>query len=72
MNLIKNNTVTIENMQLVEKTYGPDLGGIKSKSTRIKPMAVRSQVIETSDELLQANEEITLSKDEQMIMAQSS
>ena len=43
MNLIKNNTVTTEDMQLAEKIYGPDLDGIKNISTRNKPMVVRSK-----------------------------
>ena len=62
-NLIRNNTVTAEDIQLAEKAYGNDLGGIKSKSTRSKPEVVKSQVITIPDELLQVNEEITLSID---------
>ena len=62
MNLIKNTIVTTEDMQLAEKSHGPDLGGIKSKSTRSKPIAVRTQVIEMLDEILQVNEEISSPK----------
>ena len=60
MNLIRNNTVTTEDIQLAEKTYGSDLGGIKSKSTRSNPLPVKNQVITMPDDLLQVNEEITL------------
>jgi hypothetical protein len=34
MNLIKNNVVTMDDVNLAEKAYGPDVGGIKGKTTR--------------------------------------
>ena len=34
MNLIKNNTVTTADVNLATKAYGPDVGGIKGKTTR--------------------------------------
>jgi hypothetical protein len=46
MNLIKNNVVTTEDVTLATKTYGPDISGIKGKTTRQKPTTVESNIVE--------------------------
>ena len=63
MNLIKDCEVKTEDVNLAEKVYGPDVGAIKGKSTRVKPTPVTSEIIEIPDELLKLQEEITLSMD---------
>ena len=63
MNLIRNNEVTTEDINLAVKTYGPDVGHIKGKTTRQKPSPVTSNLIEIPDELIRINEDIKLSID---------
>ena len=40
MNLIKNNPIRNENIKLDEKVFGPDVGTIKEKTTRRRPLLV--------------------------------
>ena len=40
MNCIKNNPVTIKDVQLAEKIFGPDIGSIKGRTTHSKPALV--------------------------------
>eukprot|EP00957_Ditylum_brightwellii_P161374 12287363-Ditylum_brightwellii.AAC.1 len=63
MNLIRNNEVTTEDINLTVKTYGPDVGHIKGKTTRQKLLPVTSNLIEIPDELIRVNEDIKLSID---------
>jgi hypothetical protein len=62
-NLIKNNAVTTDNVNLATKAYGPDLGAIKGKTTRSKPTPVTSNIVEIPDELLEVQQDLTLSMD---------
>ena len=39
MNLVKDNQVTIEDIDLAQKLFGPDVGPIKGKTTRKKIQA---------------------------------
>ena len=63
MNMIKNSEITTEDVNLAEKAFGPDVGALKSKTTRRKPAKAISNVIEIPTELLSINEDITLSID---------
>ena len=45
MNLIKNNVVAMDNTNLAMKAYDPDVGGIESKTTRISPTPVISNIV---------------------------
>eukprot|EP00957_Ditylum_brightwellii_P127411 9716093-Ditylum_brightwellii.AAC.1 len=63
MNLIRNNEVTTEDINLAVKTYGPDAGHIKGKTTHQKPLPVLSNLIEIPDKVIQVNEDIKLSID---------
>jgi hypothetical protein len=63
MNLIKNNEVTTTDVNLAEKIFGPDIGAIKGKTTRSKPTPVTSNLVEIPDELLNIQEEMTISMD---------
>ena len=63
MNLIRNNEVATEDVNLAEKAFGPDVGAIKSKTSRRRPTQVFSNVIERPDELLQVQHKVPLSMD---------
>jgi hypothetical protein len=63
MNLIKNNVVTTDDVNLAIKAYGPDVGAIKGKTTRSKPTPVTSNILEIPDELLEVQQDLTLSMD---------
>jgi hypothetical protein len=63
MNLIKDNQVTTEDVNLAIKSYGPDMGAIKGKTTRTKPIPVTSNLIKLSDKLVRMNKDVVLSID---------
>jgi hypothetical protein len=63
MNLIKNNVVTTEDVILAMKAYGPDISGIKGKTTRQKPTTVESNIVEIPDELLEIQQDLKVSMD---------
>jgi hypothetical protein len=63
MNLIKNNVVTTDNVNLATRAYGPDVSGIKDKTTRTKPMIVESNIVEIPDELLEIQQDLKVSMD---------
>jgi hypothetical protein len=63
MNLIRNNVVTTEDVNLATKAYGPDVGAIKGKTTRTKPTPVVSNHVEIPDELLNVQQDKTVSMD---------
>ena len=63
MNLIRNNQVTIEDVNLATKAYGPDIGTIKGKTTRSRPAPVTSNLVEIPDELLEVQKDVIMSID---------
>ena len=63
MNLIKDNVVTTDDVNLATKAYGPDVGGIKGKTTGRKPTPVTSNIVEIPDELPEVQQDLTLSMD---------
>jgi hypothetical protein len=63
MNRIKNNVVTAHDVNLATKAYSPDVGAIKGKTTRSKPTPVTSNIVEIPDELLEVQQDLTLSMD---------
>ena len=63
MNLIKNNQVTTDDVNLATKVYGPDVGAIKGKTTRSRPTPVTNNIVEIPDELLDIQQDLTVSMD---------
>jgi hypothetical protein len=60
MNSIKDCPVTLDDINLAENIYGPDVASLKGKSTRPRPTPVVSDIIEVPDELIAAQHEIDL------------
>jgi hypothetical protein len=50
-------------VNLATKAYGPDVGGIKGKTMRSRPMPVTSNIVEIPDELLEIQQDLTISMD---------
>lgn len=63
MNCIVNNPVTIEDINIAEKIYGPDIGSLKGKTTRQKPAPVVSDYIEIPRQLYENHQEVVLCMD---------
>jgi len=59
-NMIKNNPVTIEDINIAEAIYGKDVSSLQGKSTRRKPEVVRSDLIEIPKQLIERNQNIEL------------
>ena len=52
MNLMRDNEVTTEDVELAEKTFRPDIGELKGKVKRSRPLPIQSQAIDMSRGLL--------------------
>ena len=52
MNLTGDNEVTTEDVELAEKTFRPDIGELKGKVKRSRPLPIQSQAIDMSRGLL--------------------
>ncbi|KAG7340379.1 hypothetical protein IV203_023922 [Nitzschia inconspicua] len=63
MNTIKNCPVTVDDIKLAEKIYGPDVATIKGKATRSRPTPVVNDIIEIPKELIAAQHDVELSID---------
>ena len=60
---IKNCPVTIEDINLAEKIFGPDISSLKGKSTRTKVATVTNDHIEIPEEIYQLYQELELCMD---------
>jgi hypothetical protein len=60
MNVIQNCPVTVEDVNISEKIFGPDMSSLKVKSTRRKPKPVRSDLIEIPKEIITKHHDIDL------------
>ena len=59
-NTIRNCPVTVEDVKLAERLFGPDVGTLKGKSKRRKPMPVVVDNIEIPDEIREVHKDVTL------------
>ena len=62
-NIIKNCPVTVEDVNIAEKIFGPDIGALKGKSTRRRPTPVRDDYIEIPPELIEKNQNLIYALD---------
>jgi hypothetical protein len=60
MNLIANKLVTTENIKIAEEIFGPDIGSLKGKTTREKPVLVINDYINILKELTVKQTDIIL------------
>ena len=63
VNGIRNCPVTTTDIALAEKIFGPDIGTLKGKTTRQKPLPVVEDYIEIPPELLRDHQEVILAMD---------
>jgi hypothetical protein len=59
MNIIKNCPVTVEDVNIADQIFGPDMSSLKGKSTRRKPKPpVRQDLIEIPKELITKHQKV--------------
>jgi hypothetical protein len=63
MNVIQNCPMTVEDVNISEKLFGPDMSSLKGKSMRRKPKPVRSDLIEIQKEIITKHHDIDLCMD---------
>jgi hypothetical protein len=59
-NAIRNNPVTLEDINIAERIFGPEIRRIKGTTTRTKPTPVISNYIEIPEELINKQKNVTL------------
>jgi hypothetical protein len=67
MNVIKNSPVTVEDINIDEEIFGPDVSSLRGKSTRLKPTPVRKDIIQIPKELIVKHHDIELYMDNMYI-----
>ena len=63
MNTIKNLPITLDDINIAEQIFGPDVGALKGKTTRQQPAAVVSDYIYIPREIIDMHQNITLCMD---------
>ena len=63
MKTVAHNPVTTDDIMIAEKIFGHDIGDLKGKTTRRKPLPVVSDYIEIPKELISAQRAVTLCMD---------
>ena len=62
-NIIQNCPVTVEDVNIAESIFGPDMGTLKGKTVRRKPPIVKSDLVEIPPELKEKHQGVTLCVD---------
>ena len=63
MILVKDNEITLKDIDIAEKAYGPDIGSIKGKTTRRNKNESDNDMIEILEELISKNRYLEISVD---------
>jgi hypothetical protein len=63
MNIIQNCPVTVKDVNIADKIFGPDMSSLKGKSTRRKPKPVRRDLIEIPKEIITKHHNVELCMD---------
>ncbi|KAL7564642.1 hypothetical protein ACA910_009330 [Epithemia clementina (nom. ined.)] len=66
-NVIRNNPVTVEDIDLAEQIFGPDIGSLKGKLTRKRPTPIVNDYIEIPSELIRQHEDVQMCIDTMFI-----
>jgi hypothetical protein len=67
MNVITNNPVTTKDIKIAEEIFGPDIGSLKGKTTKRKPVLVVNDYINIPQELTIKQQDVTLCIDEMKV-----
>ena len=63
LNAIQDNPITVQDIKMAEKIFGPDISNLKRKTTRKKPLPVIEDYKTIPKELTRAQRDITLCMD---------
>ena len=55
--------MTVEDVNISEKIFGPDMGTLKGKTTRRKPKPVKTDTVEIPPEIKEKHSAVTLCMD---------
>ena len=61
--MLKNNPIALEDTNIAEKVFGPDMSSLKGKSTRKKPIPVVTDYLEIPDHIVENHREVILEVD---------